>query len=111
MGDFHLNYDKTQFFYKKTKPKTGESCTTSNFNNCGSDSGSYTVSGCSDTDSSNFNHVLCKNYKLGEKLINGFPEGNFQNFIDADVQYLSEYYRTYNLSAGIIGILAFYFLL
>jgi len=111
MDDFHLNYDKTQFFNKITNTRTGASCTTSNIASCGPYSNTKTTSSCSDTDLNVFNKELCKNYKLGEKLINGFPEGNYQNFIDADVQYLSEYYRTYNLSAGIIGIFAFYYLL
>jgi len=110
MGDFHFNYDKNQFLYKITNTRTGI-CTTDDIASCTSYSNAQTTSDCSDTDANVFNKELCKNYKLGEKLINGFPEGNYQNFIDADVQYLSEYYRTYNLSAGIIGIFAFYYLL
>jgi hypothetical protein len=66
---------------------------------------------CNSIDSDTYyNSALCKNYDLAQQIQIAPNYHIIQNHVDTNNQYLMEYYRTFNLSAGIIGIIAFYFL-
>ncbi len=66
--------------------------------------------GCSNSDSDTYNGKLCKNMNLAQQLVSiQNNKGEIQSYTDTNDQYLMEYYRTFNLSFGIIGILAFYY--
>jgi len=57
-----------------------------------------------------YNNNLCKNMNLAKQLVSiQNNNGEIQSYTDTNDQYLMEYYRTFNLSFGIIGILAFYY--
>jgi hypothetical protein len=61
-------------------------------------------------DDTYYNNALCDNYNLVHKIQGIKQQYSIQNAIDINDKYLMEYYRVFNLSIGIIGIIGFYFL-